>query len=166
MKYMKVMDEKMVKVSRRIELATKLSTLPLLSSEPYLAANYGLGGYYSIHHDGAAELNRTVLTEEAFTYGDRFATVIGYLSDVQHGGSTVFPSTGVELTPVKNDVAVWFNLLRDGRRDPLMYHQGCPVLLGSKWIFNKWIRYNDQFQEFPCALKDEERFRLNMKYKD
>ena len=29
---------------------------------------------------------------------------------------------------------------------------GCPVLVGSKWITNKWIHSNDQFLKFPCGL--------------
>ena len=30
------------------------------------------------------------------------------------------------------------------------YHGGCPVLAGSKWITNKWIRSRAQFQLYPC----------------
>ena len=31
-------------------------------------------------------------------------------------------------------------------------HGGCPVLVGSKWITNKWIHSHDQFLKYPCSL--------------
>ena len=30
--------------------------------------------------------------------------------------------------------------------------KGCPVLVGSKWILNKWIRANDQGLMQKCLL--------------
>ena len=35
------------------------------------------------------------------------------------------------------------NLKTSGLKDPLTAHGGCPVLVGSKWITNKWV-YNPQ----------------------
>ena len=37
---------------------------------------------------------------------------------------------------------------------PHTYHGGCPVLAGSKWITNKWIRSWSQFKHFPCATSN------------
>ena len=34
-------------------------------------------------------------------------------------------------------------------------HGGCPILLGSKWIFNKWIYYFDQWKNYPCVLNPD-----------
>ena len=31
------------------------------------------------------------------------------------------------------------NLKTSGLKDPLTAHGGCPVLVGSKWITNKWV---------------------------
>ncbi len=31
-------------------------------------------------------------------------------------------------------------------------HGGCPVLVGSKWILNKWIYSFDQWKTYPCLL--------------
>ena len=40
----------------------------------------------------------------------------------------------------KGDLAFWFNIDRNLNVDYLTFHGGCPVLVGSKWITNKWIR--------------------------
>ena len=31
------------------------------------------------------------------------------------------------------------NLRTSGLKDPITAHGGCPVLVGSKWITNKWV---------------------------
>ncbi len=40
----------------------------------------------------------------------------------------------------------------NGSLDMLTFHGGCPVLVGSKWITNKWIRSRAQFRHFPCDV--------------
>ncbi|GFO01414.1 prolyl 4-hydroxylase subunit alpha-1-like [Plakobranchus ocellatus] len=34
---------------------------------------------------------------------------------------------------------LWYNFRPDHQMDKLTYHAGCPVLIGQKWIANKWI---------------------------
>ena len=38
------------------------------------------------------------------------------------------------------DLAFWYNIELNQNVDYLTFHGGCPVLVGSKWITNKWIR--------------------------
>merc|ERR1719367_1872408 len=63
-----------------------------------------------------------------------------YLSEVPLGGWTAFPRLGVAVQPRKGSAVYWHNLKRSGRSDMHMLHGGCPVILGSKWVTNKWIR--------------------------
>lgn len=43
-----------------------------------------------------------------------------YLSEVQAGGGTVFPSLGLHSTPEKGSAIFWINLQPHGRRDLLV----------------------------------------------
>ena len=40
--------------------------------------------------------------------------------------------------------------LQAGGYDTHVKHGGCPVMIGSKWITNKWIRVNAQMFKRPC----------------
>lgn len=43
--------------------------------------------------------------------------------------------------------------MRSGDGDLRTRHAACPVLLGVKWIANKWIHEKGQENYRPCALK-------------
>lgn len=122
-------------------------------AEQYQLANYGIGGQYMSHHDYLQDtysLPNRVTDDFEKTSGDRIATLMVYMSDVEEGGATVFPSLGVRLTPKKGDAAFWWNLKTSGEGEKLTKHGGCPVLYGSKWIANKWFRSNSNMFRLPC----------------
>jgi len=76
--------------------------------------------------------------------GQRVATVVIYLNDVERGGGTTFPDVGLEVMP-KRGHAVFFAY---DQPDPstLTLHAGAPVIEGEKWIAVKWLR---EFQFLP-----------------
>ena len=76
------------------------------------------------------------------------------------GGATVLPYIDVSVFPEKGDGIYWHNLLRRNAPDYHLTHKACPIILGGKWICNKWIGYDDQWQkdDINCALDKEARF--------
>ncbi|KHJ97963.1 tetratricopeptide repeat protein [Oesophagostomum dentatum] len=136
-------------------------------------ANYGIGGHYAPHFDmstrGEKEPYRvngnrvaTVLfyKEEKNAFknlntGNRLATVLFYMSQPERGGATVFNHLGTAVFPTKHDALFWYNLMRSGEGDLRTRHAACPVLLGVKWVSNKWIHERGQEFTRPCGLDEE-----------
>ncbi|XP_060590272.1 prolyl 4-hydroxylase subunit alpha-1-like [Ruditapes philippinarum] len=119
------------------------------SNEALQVANYGIGGYYSPHYDWS-------LLHADPMHNDRIGTFLFYLNEVVAGGATVFPRIGVRVAPKKGDAVFWHNLQRNGTGNEKTFHAGCPVLLGTKWISNLWIRRHHQEFVQPCTLNEYE----------
>ena len=73
---------------------------------------YGVGGQYEPHRDyfGSGLLGSSPKAESG---GDRIATLLYYLSDVQEGGATVFPSLGLAVHPQRGSALFWYNVSKD-----------------------------------------------------
>ena len=160
--YLIINDMTAFRITKRIELATNLILNKPYASEPYQVANYGIGGQYAIHPDIAGHHiypgeRSGILPKYKKWYslvGGRHATFMAYLSTVEFGGGTVFPMLGLSNNAVAGQAVFWNNAWSDGRADYLSVHGGCPILLGSKWITNKWIHYYDNFRRTPCELRE------------
>ena len=126
------------------EAATGLS---MKYAETLQLNNYGLGGQYETHHDYGEP--GTLLDKDA--HGNRLATLLFYLSQVEYGGHTVFPHMGLSLSPQKGDAVFWYNLHRNGSGIVRTWHASCPVLSGSKWVANKWIRMAGNEFKYRCS---------------
>ncbi|XP_037804600.1 prolyl 4-hydroxylase subunit alpha-2-like [Penaeus monodon] len=143
----------LLNTTRKIEFATGLHALESSAGEDYQVANYGIGGLYVTHTDYLmVSPDPRAYTPWEHFMGDRYATFMVYLSDVEAGGATVFPRAGVTIWPKRGSAAFWWNLYRSGAGDENTRHGACPVLHGSKWISNKWIHYNDQFKQYKCGV--------------
>jgi len=139
-----------LRVSSRIRNATMMEVYTFFGGEMFQVANYGIGGQYTKHWDAAGE---GVDVNDGFDgQGSRIQTFMAYLSDVEAGGATSFPMLGMSVWPKKGDAITWYNLHRNGQQDKLMAHGGCPVIKGSKWITNKWIRWYHQALTYPCDV--------------
>src|SRR5262249_54548627 len=125
-------------VSRQVEYATGLNVLLLTpgnkgwrdggdASEAYQVASYRTSHHYDEHLDALSDPRRTGVN------GDRIATFMFYLTDVEVGGGTGFPVAGVAARPVAGSAVFWHNLKRNGEKDERTWHGGCPVAYGVKW---------------------------------
>jgi len=76
------------------------------------------------------------------------------LSDVEKGGATAFPYLKLKIPARKGNAAFWFNLKQSGESEYFVKHAACPVLLGTKWVANKWIHEHGQEFRRPCKPED------------
>lgn len=72
--------------------------------------------------------------------GQRVATVIMYLSDVEQGGATTFPEAGLAVQPRRGHALYFANTDSQGKPDMRALHAGEPVESGTKLIATKWLR--------------------------
>ncbi|XP_017469569.1 PREDICTED: prolyl 4-hydroxylase subunit alpha-2 [Rhagoletis zephyria] len=139
------------KVLQAIDVrAEDMTNLNMNFAENHQFQNYGIGGHYAQHYDWfTKKTNKTISNIEM---GNRIATVLFYLTDVEQGGGTAFPYLKRLLKPKKGAAAFWYNLHANGERDYRTLHGGCPIIVGSKWVLNRWIREHDQSDRRPCDL--------------
>uniref|UniRef100_A0A8C9VK81 procollagen-proline 4-dioxygenase n=1 Tax=Scleropages formosus TaxID=113540 RepID=A0A8C9VK81_SCLFO len=142
-------DPVITRVSQRIE---DLTGLTVDTAELLQVANYGVGGQYEPHYDFSRKDEPDAF--KSLGTGNRVATYLNYMSDVEAGGATVFPDFGAAIWPRKGTAVFWYNLFRSGEGDYRTRHAACPVLVGSKWVANKWIHERGQEFRRPCGLTE------------
>ncbi|XP_077999578.1 prolyl 4-hydroxylase subunit alpha-1-like isoform X2 [Glandiceps talaboti] len=146
-------DDVIARINRRIEYYTGLT---MDTAEELQVANYGIGGHYEPHFDFTKLRKEELNAFKELNSGNRIATMLFYMSDVAAGGATVFPRIGARLLPEKGTGAFWYNLLQSGEGDYTTRHAACPVLVGSKWVSNKWIHeYGQEFRR-QCYRPEEQ----------
>ncbi|OVA15945.1 Oxoglutarate/iron-dependent dioxygenase [Macleaya cordata] len=118
--------------------------------------HYEVGQKYEPHYDYFLDQFNTK------NGGQRIATVLMYLSDVEEGGETVFPAAkgnissvpwwnelsecgkkGLSVKPKMGDALLFWSMRPDASLDPSSLHGGCPVIRGNKWSSTKWIHVNE-----------------------
>ncbi|MFI2231806.1 2OG-Fe(II) oxygenase [Nocardia testacea] len=124
------------RVDRRI---SALMNCPRTYGEGLQVVRYRSGGQYVPHFDFFSPSDPGSIFHLTGG-GQRTATLIVYLNDVEAGGATHFPDAGVSVSPRKGQ-ALYFRYFNNiGQLDPATLHAGLPVLAGQKWIINKWVR--------------------------
>jgi prolyl 4-hydroxylase len=129
-------DELIVRLERRFG---DLMNCPVVNGEGLQVLHYAVGAEYRPHFDyfSPSQSGSNVHLNRG---GQRVATLIVYLNDVQSGGETVFPEIAMSVAPRRGN-AVYFRYMNGARQlDPLTLHGGAPVTEGEKWIMTKWVR--------------------------
>jgi prolyl 4-hydroxylase len=125
---------------RKIEARiSEVVSCPVDHGEPIQILHYTPGAEYKPHFDffdPTFDGNDKVLAMG----GQRIATLIMYLNDVEAGGSTVFPDVGLDVLPKKGNALYFAYATEDGQLDRRTLHGGSPVGRGEKWIATKWLR--------------------------
>ncbi|WP_102275491.1 2OG-Fe(II) oxygenase [Cytobacillus massiliigabonensis] len=122
-------------IERRI---AEITSHPLEHGEGLQVLNYNIGEEYKAHFD-FFPANQIDMEKG----GQRIATFLIYLNDVEAGGETIFPKAGISIVP-KKGAAVFFQYGNShGQVDRMSLHSSIPVLKGEKWVATKWIRQTD-----------------------
>ncbi|KAJ7957916.1 Prolyl 4-hydroxylase alpha-like protein [Quillaja saponaria] len=118
--------------------------------------HYEVGQKYEPHYDYFLDEFNTK------NGGQRVATLLMYLSDVEEGGETVFPAAktnfssvpwwndlsecgkkGLSVKPKMGDALLFWSMMPDATLDPSSLHGGCPVIRGNKWSSTKWMHLDE-----------------------
>ncbi|KAM0942262.1 putative procollagen-proline 4-dioxygenase [Dioscorea sansibarensis] len=146
-------DKTIRNIEKRI---SDFTFLPVEHGEGLQILHYEVGQKYEPHFDYFQDEFNTK------NGGQRIATVLMYLSDVEEGGETVFPSAkvnsssfpwynelsdcgkkGLSVRPKMGDALLFWSMKPDAIPDPTSLHGGCPVIKGNKWSSTKWIRIHE-----------------------
>nr|QKY15043.1 prolyl 4-hydroxylase (P4H) [Polytomella parva] len=167
-------------VQRRISLWTQL---PMDHQEDMQVLRYSINQTYRAHLDSG---NHKGEPGPQF----RLATFLLYLSDVEEGGETAFPSGhsewydesqeraahiaaaegkisdcakgNVAVKPRAGNGILFYSFHPNGTMDHNALHAGCPVIRGIKWSAPIWI-HHDPFrpEEFERKLKQRSTLQTN-----
>jgi len=127
-------------VTRRLaERLAKIVGLPLEHAESFQVIAYEVGQEYRPHFD-AYDLSTARGQRCCARGGQRLATLLGYLTDVDAGGSTSFPKLELKVGAKRGRILIFHNCHAGTHtRHPHSLHAGDPVERGTKWAFNLWF---------------------------
>ena len=123
----------------RHDLATRVASIlaadPLHLEAP-VVSRYEKGDLFAIHNDASAQPD----VDWGDLGGQRLATCILYLNDVQHGGATFFDKLNIAVQPKQGDALIFYpadpiTLRPDDRTT----HESTPAV-DDKWIVQIWQR--------------------------
>ncbi|WP_338846521.1 2OG-Fe(II) oxygenase [Massilia sp. W12] len=126
-------------VARIEQRLASLVNWPVENGEGMQILRYEVGHEYRAHFDWF-DPEQSGPRKHLQHGGQRYATIVMYLSDVEKGGGTSFPAIGLQTPPAKGSAVFFCNVDAFGVPDKLTLHAGMPVMGGTKLIATKWLR--------------------------
>jgi len=120
------------------ERMAKVMQIDAENSEDLQVLKYEKGNFYRTHHD-------YIPHQRDRQCGPRILTFFLYLSDVEAGGGTDFPTLGLTVMPKKGRALLWPSVLNSAPmdKDGRTTHQAMDVEAGTKFAANGWIHMYD-----------------------
>jgi prolyl 4-hydroxylase len=81
---------------------------------------------YKPHFDWFPRQLSDAQEQQIKDYGQRIATMIIFLANVEEGGETWFPKVNIKVVPKKGDAVLFYDLTPDGKEDEEALHGGMP----------------------------------------
>jgi prolyl 4-hydroxylase len=113
--------------------------MPVEHGEGTQILRYRIGEEYKPHYDFFPP-DKPGSAKALAHGGQRWATILMYLSDVEAGGETIFPKLELAVPPKRGCALLFYNLYANGEPDMNTLHGSAPVISGEKWVATKWVR--------------------------
>jgi len=125
-------------VKKFLNRVSQWTALPKDHGEDIQVLRYETGQQYKPHVD---YFDPNIYPQHLEHGGQRIASVLCFLNDVEKGGETIFPNPDIKVKPEKGSAVLWFNAHLNGTLDPTSLHGGAPVGEGSmKYVAVQWMR--------------------------
>jgi len=125
-------------VKKFVSRVSQWTSLPKDHGEDVQVLRYEAGQQYKPHVD---YFDPVIYPQHLEHGGQRIASVLCFLNDVEKGGETIFPTPGISVKPEKGSAVLWFNAFLNGTLDSTSLHGGSPVGEGSlKYVAVQWMR--------------------------
>jgi len=125
-------------VQRLMSKIAEVTNVPKENYESFQVLQYLEGQRYGVHHDYGA-------SDRGLACGPRILTFFLYLSDVEEGGETAFPTLNIAVKPKKGKALLWPSTISEApdQKEVRTNHEARPVIKGVKYAANSWIHlYN------------------------
>jgi len=122
-----------------MERLANVAGIPSRNSEDFQLLNYDVGQFYREHHD-------YIELQKDRQCGPRILTFFLYLSEVEAGGGTAFPTlNNLTVVPKKGRALLWPSVLDENplESDGRTRHEALTVWAGKKYAANAWIHLFD-----------------------
>lgn len=126
----------MAAITRR---CSEIMRIPEKHGEEFQVAHYSPGQRYKPHFDYFPPSDKGS-HPHLKNGGQRCATLLIYLNEVEEGGTTSFPRINFKVHPHVGRAVYFHYSTPEGQVDPLSEHGGDPVIQGEKFIMTKWMR--------------------------